>query len=167
MRRKEDWNTLVRKNTIARDPIGSTRNSITRRDRRSLRRCILEEADHGLKMDTDKIVGTTSWFRVYRLRKRYYIYSFTLSRLFSTEYNPKLSDASSATRVAYVKFMAHTFRKEQNADEQQTEVKIVQEKKSILRSTSKGNVVIVDERFIFFFFRKMSKFLFNFTEGSD
>lgn len=47
----------MRKNTIARDPIGSTRNSITRRDRKSLRRRILEEADHGLKMDTDKIVG--------------------------------------------------------------------------------------------------------------
>lgn len=48
----------MRKNTVARDPIGSTRNSITRRDRRSLRRRILEEADSGLKMDTDKIVGT-------------------------------------------------------------------------------------------------------------
>lgn len=56
--RKEDWNTLVRKNTLARDPIGSTRNSITRRDRRSLRRQILEEANAGLRMDTDKIVGT-------------------------------------------------------------------------------------------------------------
>lgn len=56
--RKEDWNTLVRKNTVVRDPIGSTRNSISRRDRRSLRRRILEEADSGLKMDTDKIVGT-------------------------------------------------------------------------------------------------------------
>lgn len=36
--------------------------------------------------------------------------------------------------------MAHTMRKEQNADEQ-AEVKMVSEKKSILRSTSKGSVV--------------------------
>lgn len=56
--KKEDWNAIVRKNTIARDPIGSTRNSITRKDKRnSLRRQILEEANQGLKMDTDKIVG--------------------------------------------------------------------------------------------------------------
>lgn len=48
----------MRKNTTARDPIGSTRNSITRRDRRSLRRRILEEAEQGLKMDTQKIIGT-------------------------------------------------------------------------------------------------------------
>lgn len=55
--KKEDWNAIVRKNTIARDPIGSTRNSLTRRDRRSLRRRILEVADDGLKMDTEKLVG--------------------------------------------------------------------------------------------------------------
>lgn len=63
--KKEDWNAIVRKNTIARDPIGSNRNSITRRDRRSLRRHILEEAaGQGMKMDTDKIVGqlsSTNW----------------------------------------------------------------------------------------------------------
>lgn len=47
----------MRKSTIVKDPIGSTRNSLTRRDRRSLRRRILEEADHGLKMDTERIVG--------------------------------------------------------------------------------------------------------------
>lgn len=47
----------MRKNTIARDPIGSTRNSLTRRDRRSLRRRILEVADEGLKMDTQRVVG--------------------------------------------------------------------------------------------------------------
>lgn len=140
--RKEDWNTLVRKNTIARDPIGSTRNSISRRDRRSLRRRILEEADRGLTMDTDKIVGmhimignTMSPMIMNSLPS----FSF-YSTLFSTEYNPKLSDATSATRVAYVKFMAHTLRKEQNEDDQ-ADVKIVHEKKSILRTTSKASVV--------------------------
>lgn len=58
--KKEDWNAIVRKNTIARDPIGSTRNSLTRRDRRSLRRRILEVADEGLQMNTQRIVGR--WF---------------------------------------------------------------------------------------------------------
>lgn len=42
---------------MVKDPIGSTRNSLSRRDRHSLRRRILEEADHGLKMDTQRIVG--------------------------------------------------------------------------------------------------------------
>lgn len=58
--KKEDWNAIVRKNTVVRDPIGSTRNSLTRRDRRSLRRHILEVADEGLKMNTQRIVGR--WF---------------------------------------------------------------------------------------------------------
>lgn len=55
--RKQDWNALVRQTTITRDPIGSTRNSLTRRDRRSLRRHILEEVGQGLKMNTQRIVG--------------------------------------------------------------------------------------------------------------
>lgn len=56
--RKQDWNALVRQSTVRKDPIGSTRNSLTRRDRRSLRRRILEEVDQGIKMDTQRIVGT-------------------------------------------------------------------------------------------------------------
>lgn len=56
--KKEDWNAIVRQNTMSRDPIGSTRNSVRRRDnRQSLRRQILEEANKGLMMDTDKVVG--------------------------------------------------------------------------------------------------------------
>lgn len=55
--KKEDWNALVRQKTLIKDPIGSTRNSLTRRDRRSLRRQILEEVNHGLKMNTQRIVG--------------------------------------------------------------------------------------------------------------
>lgn len=56
--KKEDWNAIVRKSTISRDPIGSTRNSLTRKDKRSsLRRQILEQANQGLQMDTEKIVG--------------------------------------------------------------------------------------------------------------
>lgn len=59
--KKEDWNAIVRQNTIVRsDPIGSTRNSLNRKDRHSLRRHILEEVDQGIKMNTQKIVGTYS-----------------------------------------------------------------------------------------------------------
>lgn len=39
-----------------------------------------------------------------------------------------------------MKFMARTMRKEQNADEE-AEVQVLQERKSILRTTSKANVV--------------------------
>ena len=48
------------------------------------------------------------------------------------EYNPKLSDATLGTRVAYVKFMARTLKKEQEGDE----VKIVNEKDSLSRTAS-------------------------------
>lgn len=54
--KKEDWNEVVRKSTVHRDPIGSTRASIVRRDRRSLKRHILEQANQGLLMDTDVLV---------------------------------------------------------------------------------------------------------------
>lgn len=54
--KKEDWNEKVRKSTMHRDPIGSTRASIIRKDRRSLRRHILETANQGLQMDTDVLV---------------------------------------------------------------------------------------------------------------
>lgn len=123
---------MVRKNTIARDPIGSTRNSITRRDRRSLRRRILEEVDHGLKMNTEKIVGEWEMQSVYVTCSDWF-------RVSIPEYNPKLSDATPTTRVAYVKFMARTLRKEQTADD--AEMQVVSEKKSILRSTSKTALV--------------------------
>lgn len=53
---KEDWNALVRKNTMQRDLIGSTQASSERRDRRSLRRHLLEEANKGGRMDTEEIV---------------------------------------------------------------------------------------------------------------
>lgn len=54
--KKEDWNEVVRKSTVHRDPIGSTRASIVRRDRRSLKKHILEQANQGLQMDTDVLV---------------------------------------------------------------------------------------------------------------
>lgn len=54
--KKEDWNEKVRKSTVHRDPIGSTRASVIRKDRRSLRRHILETANQGLQMDTEMLV---------------------------------------------------------------------------------------------------------------
>ncbi|XP_031631635.1 transient receptor potential protein [Contarinia nasturtii] len=113
--KKEDWNAIVRQNSVVRDPIGSTRNSLTRRDRRSLRRRILEEVNQGLKMNTQKIV----------------------------EYNPKLSEAKPSTRVAYVKFMAPTMRRESNAENNTAEVESgakQQLRKSILRTVSKTSM---------------------------
>lgn len=55
--KKEDWNALVRKNTMPRDPIGSAQASSDRRDRRSLRRRLLEDANKGIGQNTDQIVG--------------------------------------------------------------------------------------------------------------
>ncbi|KAJ6597366.1 Transient receptor potential protein, partial [Pseudolycoriella hygida] len=80
--KKEDWNEVVRKSTMHRDPIGSTRASIVRKDRRSLRKHILETANQGLQMDTDLLL----------------------------QFNPKLTDATKGTRVAYVKFMANALK---------------------------------------------------------
>lgn len=54
---KEDWNAIVRKSTVVRDPIGSTRSSITRREKMSLRRQIIETANQGLKIDSEKLIG--------------------------------------------------------------------------------------------------------------
>lgn len=68
----------MRKNTVVRDPIGSTRNSLTRRDRRSLRRHILEVANDGLKMDTQKIVGELTYAQ-YNVVFFYSFYQYRIS----------------------------------------------------------------------------------------
>lgn len=60
--KKEDWNALVRKGTVANDPIGSKRTSLIRKDRHSLRRHILATANEGLSMDTDKLIGSFKFF---------------------------------------------------------------------------------------------------------
>lgn len=64
----KDWNNFVRKNTVARDPIGSTRNSIVRRSRKSLRRHIIDTEHEGLDMNTDKLIGLFKIF-IYFLHK--------------------------------------------------------------------------------------------------
>lgn len=91
--KNKDWNAMVRKNTIAGDPIGSTRASLVRRNRKSLRRQIISTTDKGLSIDTDKLV----------------------------EYNPKLSDVTPTTRVAYVKFMTRKFKSQAQEEDTTSE----------------------------------------------
>lgn len=83
-----NWNELVRKNTVVRDPIGSTQASMHRIHRRSLRRAIMDSAHKGLDMNTEKLL----------------------------EYNPLLSEVSQTTRVAYVKFMTKKMKKDDHLD---------------------------------------------------
>lgn len=77
-------------------------------------------------MDTDKIVGKLFGFT--EKRYRWMTYNFYSARI---AYNPKLSDATPTTRVAYVKFMAKTMKKEHV---EEGELAMVNEKKSILRT---------------------------------
>lgn len=91
------------------DPIGSTRTSIIRRSRRSLRRHIMASARDGMSMDTEKIV----------------------------EYNPRLSNVTPITRVAYVKFMAKKIQNESRDDDGQSDRGSI---KSNSSSTSKDLV---------------------------
>ncbi|XP_066598089.1 transient receptor potential protein [Prorops nasuta] len=76
--KKKDWNAMVRKNTIARDPIGSTSEATMKQTRRSLRRHMQNNPDLDIStMDPEKLV----------------------------EFNPNLSEVTPTTRVAYAKFM--------------------------------------------------------------
>ncbi|XP_050082048.1 transient receptor potential protein isoform X1 [Anopheles aquasalis] len=83
-KKPEDWNALVRRSTVARDPIGNSSEAIMRRSRQSLRKQILDNSEKGLDMDTDHLVA----------------------------YNPKLSEVTPVTRVAYVKFMTTKLKKD-------------------------------------------------------
>ncbi|XP_046748257.1 transient receptor potential protein [Diprion similis] len=75
---KKDWNAVVRQNTVARDPIGSTNEAFIRQSRRSLRRHLSNFPDSDLaSMDPDRLL----------------------------EYNPNLSVVSPTTRIAYAKFI--------------------------------------------------------------
>lgn len=75
---KKDWNAVVRQNTIANDPIGSTTEAVQRQTRRSLRRHLQHQPDSDLaSMDPKRIL----------------------------DYNPNLSDFTPVTRIAYAKFM--------------------------------------------------------------
>lgn len=76
--KKKDWNAVVRQNTVARDPIGSTTEAVDRQHRRSLRRHLQHQGESALEsLDPQRLV----------------------------EYNPNLAEVSATTRVAYAKFM--------------------------------------------------------------
>ncbi|KAL9695258.1 hypothetical protein quinque_014543 [Culex quinquefasciatus] len=83
-KKPEDWNALVRRNTTVRDPIGNSTEAIMRRSRQSLRKQIIDNSNQGLEMDTNNLVA----------------------------FNPKLSEVTPVTRVAYVKFMTTKLKKD-------------------------------------------------------
>ncbi|KAM3966006.1 transient receptor potential [Aphomia sociella] len=86
--KKRDWNALVRTNTIRRDPIGTTAEAQTKRSRQSLRIHILENVS-SRTIDPQKLL----------------------------EYNPKLSEVTPCTRVAYAKFMRSKIKSDFTARE--------------------------------------------------
>ncbi|KAK7864196.1 hypothetical protein R5R35_004107 [Gryllus longicercus] len=80
--KKKDWNALVRRSTMVRDPIGSTSEARSRHSRQSIRRYILDNKPS--QLDPDRLV----------------------------EYNPRLSDVLPAARVAYATFKKAKIQKE-------------------------------------------------------
>ncbi|KZC10761.1 PREDICTED: transient receptor potential protein [Dufourea novaeangliae] len=76
--KKKDWNAMVRKNTLAKDPIGSTTEASIKQTRRSIRRHLQHQANSDLaSMDPTRLL----------------------------DYNPNLSEVTPVTRIAYAKFM--------------------------------------------------------------
>ncbi|CAG9782512.1 unnamed protein product [Diatraea saccharalis] len=88
--KKRDWNALVRTNTIRRDPIGRTAEAEIRRSRQSLRAHILDNVQ-ARTIDPQKLL----------------------------EYNPKLSEVTPTTRVAYAKFMRSKIKSDYKEKEKQ------------------------------------------------
>ncbi|XP_043491754.1 transient receptor potential protein [Polistes fuscatus] len=81
--KKKDWNAVVRQNTFARDPIGSSNEAFARQTRRSYRRNMRGNANSDLaSLDPNRLV----------------------------EYNPNLSEVTPTTRIAYAKFMLKRVR---------------------------------------------------------
>ncbi|XP_059621283.1 transient receptor potential protein [Phlebotomus argentipes] len=83
----KDWNSVIATKNAAADPIGSVQKSSVRRNTNSIRRHIADNVKKGISVDTEKII----------------------------EFNPKLSEVTPKTRVAYVKFMANTIQKDKDA----------------------------------------------------
>nr|CAD7400655.1 unnamed protein product [Timema cristinae] len=84
-RSKTDWNAMVRRSTMVRDPIGSAAEVRMRQSRQSLRRHIIANQSEALAtMDPEKLL----------------------------EYNPKLAVVSPAARVAYAKFKMSKIKQE-------------------------------------------------------
>ncbi|XP_046814289.1 transient receptor potential protein-like isoform X1 [Vespa crabro] len=76
--KKKDWNAVVRQNTFAKDPIGSSNEAFAKQTRRSIRRSMRGQANSDLaSLDPNRLL----------------------------EYNPNLSEVTPTTRIAYAKFM--------------------------------------------------------------
>ncbi|PBC26701.1 Transient receptor potential protein [Apis cerana cerana] len=75
--KKKDWNAVVRQNTIAKDPIGSSNEAFERQTRRSIRRIGHQPNSDLTSLDPNRLV----------------------------DYNPNLMEVSPTTRIAYAKFM--------------------------------------------------------------
>lgn len=75
--KKKDWNAMVRQNTIAKDPIGSSNEAIEKQTRRSIRRLGHQPNSDLTSLDPNRLV----------------------------DYNPNLMEVSPTTRIAYAKFM--------------------------------------------------------------
>lgn len=76
--KRKDWNAVVRQNTIAKDPIGSTTEATMKQTRRSIRRQLQHHPNSDLaSLDPNRLV----------------------------DYNPNLVEVSPTTRIAYAKFM--------------------------------------------------------------
>lgn len=56
--KKKDWNELVRKNTVARDPIGSAQEAEeSRKKRQSLRKHIIANVREYAQIEDEKLLG--------------------------------------------------------------------------------------------------------------
>ncbi|XP_076618854.1 transient receptor potential [Colletes latitarsis] len=124
--KKKDWNAVVRKNTIVRDPIGSTSEATMKR--RSIRRLPHQANSDLASLDPNRLV----------------------------DYNPNLTEVSPTTRIAYAKFMMSRIKPgpeegEEEPNEEGTErtqrVSIQEPdrpvsvlKKSLLKSISSGSL---------------------------
>lgn len=75
--KKKDWNAVVRQNTIAKDPIGSSNEAFEKQTRRSIRRLGHQPNSDLTSLDPNRLV----------------------------DYNPNLMEVSPTTRIAYAKFM--------------------------------------------------------------
>ncbi|XP_011500907.1 PREDICTED: transient receptor potential protein [Ceratosolen solmsi marchali] len=113
--KKKDWNAVVRQNTVARDPIGSSNEAVDKQHRRSLRRHLQHQGDSALaSLDPQRIL----------------------------EYNPNLSEVSATTRVAYAKFM---LRRTLPKDEAETEGEVATAVESDKKSHRSSQRVAITE----------------------
>lgn len=126
------------------NPIGTKRSSLQRHSQRSLRRKIIEQANEGLKMNQNQLVGNKRiiWKINVWISQLYFYF---------LEYNPQLGDVTRATRVAYVKFMKKKLEADETKDS--TTTATTKDEKSTTRST-------VKKAEVYYLLRNISSFRF-------